>query len=359
MDLAQTLLWLCAIPSPIGEEKAICDAVAGRLAAFPIRRYGDSIVVPVRRGSGGPKVALAGHLDVVRTSHDAPPHIDGERLYGPGAADMKSGLALMLDLGETPPGGVDLTLVFYAREEGPFAENELGPVLERDPELRDVDIAVALEPSDNKLQLGCGGSLHASVRFHGRTAHSARPWQGDNAIHKAASLLARLSALEPESSVVDGLEWKRVTSATMASGGRARNIIPDLFELNLNHRFGPDVTLEQAEQRVRELVGQHAEVEFVDRSPAAPPRADHPLIRALADSGVLAVEPKTAWTDVARFAALGVPAVNFGPGVQAQAHQRNEWTLVPALDTGRRILRSWLDRIGGCEPGGQQIGSPP
>jgi succinyl-diaminopimelate desuccinylase len=359
MDLAQTLLWLCSIPSPIGEERALCDAVAEGLRAFSVRRYGDSMVVPVRRGSGGPRVALAGHLDVVRTSHDAPPRIDGDRLYGPGAADMKSGLALMLAFAERPPEGVDLTLVFYAREEGPFDENELGPVLAQDPELGGVDIAVALEPSDNKLQLGCAGSLHAAVRFRGRTAHSARPWQGENAIYKAAPLLERLAALEPVPTLVDGLEWKRVTSATMASGGRAKNIIPDLFELNLNHRFGPDSTLDDAERAVRELVGDDAEVEVVDRSPPAPPLREHPLVQALIASGVRAVEPKTAWTDVGRFAAAGVPAVNFGPGVQAQAHQRNEWTLLPALDAGREILEGWFDRIRGCEGGERQIRSRP
>ncbi len=121
-----------------------------------------------------------------------------------------------------------------------------------------------------------------------------------------------------------------MTSATLAHGGRARNIIPDAFELNVNHRFGPDRTLDQAKAHVIELVGDEAEVEFVDLSPAAPPLRDHPLVQALADSGVVAVEPKQAWTDVARFAALGIAAVNFGPGVQAQAHQRNEWTLLPA-----------------------------
>jgi succinyl-diaminopimelate desuccinylase len=350
MQLADTLLWLCSIPSPIGEERALCDAVAARVAklplAAPIRRYGDSIVVPLTRGRGGPHVALVGHLDVVRTEHDAPARIEGDRLYGAGAADMKSGLALMLDLAESaerPP--LDLTLVFYAREEGPFAENELGPVLAQDPELARVDIAVALEPSDNKLQLGCGGSMHATVRFQGRTAHSARPWQGENAIHKAAGLLARLARLEPEKILVDGLEWSKVTSATLASGGRGRNVIPDVFELNLNHRFGPTTTIDEAEGHILSLVAGEAIVEFSDRSPSAPPLRHHPLVQALIDSGVLAVEPKQAWTDVARFAALGVPAVNFGPGVQAQAHQRNEWTLIPQLEIGQKILLRWLSRI--------------
>lgn len=351
MSLADDLFWLCSIPSLIGEERALCDAVQERLARrslpAPIRRYGDSIVVPVRRGSGGPHVVLGGHFDVVRTEHDGPPRIEGDKLYAPGAADMKSGLSLMLALAERgAPWAVDLTLVFYAREEGPYAENELGPVLAADAELRSANIAVMLEPSDNKLQLGCGGSIHAAVRFQGRTAHSARPWQGDNAIQKSAALLTRLAALEPVTDERDDLLWKNVISATMASGGRARNIIPDVFELNLNHRFGPSTSVDSAKQRVLELVAGEAELEFVDVSPSAPPLRSHPLVAALAQSGVAAVEPKQAWTDVARFAALGVPAVNFGPGVQAQAHQRNEWTLLSQLDGGLAVLETWLGRIG-------------
>lgn len=350
--LAEKLLWLCQIPSPIGEERALCNAVAERLSsvrtAAPVRRYGDSLVVPLTRGTGGPHVVLAGHLDVVRTEHEGPARIEGERLYGAGAADMKSGVCLMLDLAEQPRlPKADLTLVFYAREEGPFAENELGRVLAEDADVTKADVAIALEPSDNKLQLGCGGSIHAAVTFMGRTAHSARPWQGENAIHKASGLLARLGALEPVADVVDGLEWKSVISATLASGGRARNVIPDKLELNLNHRFGPGTSVERAQARIHELVAGEAEVHFTDLAPSAPPRRDHPLIAALAESGVLGIEPKQAWTDVARFSAAGVPAANFGPGVQAQAHQKNEWTLVAALDAGKTILDRWLARIAG------------
>lgn len=350
--LADTLLWLCGIASPIGEEHELCNAVAERIAkvplAAPIRRHGDSLVVPLVRNTGRPHLVLAGHLDVVRTAHDGPARIEGDKLYGAGAADMKSGLALMFDIaekGERP--NVDLTLVFYAREEGPYAENELGRVLADDPEVAQADLAIALEPSDNKLQLGCGGSLHATVAFTGRTAHSARPWQGENALHKAGQLLNRLAALQPETEVVDGLEWKSVISATMASGGRARNVIPDRFELNLNHRFGPRTSLDQAKARVEALVAGEAEVTFTDLSPSAPPHRDNAWISALAESGVLALEPKQAWTDVARFHEAGVAAANFGPGTQAQAHQRNEWTFIPGLAVGRDILARWLARIGG------------
>ena len=349
-SLTETLLWLCKIPSPIGEEAEICTAVADRVAkvalASAVRRYGNSIVVPLTRGTGGPHVALVGHLDVVRTDHDAPPRIEGDKLYGPGASDMKSGLALMLDVAERGARpNVDLTLVFYAREEGPFVENELGPVLLQDEELRAASIAVCLEPSDNRLQLGCAGSVHGNVRFHGRTSHSARPWEGENAIHKAAPFLTRLAALKPERSQIDGLEWAAVTSATLAKAGRARNIIPDLFEINVNHRFGPDRTLEQAKAHLVELAGPEGEVVFVDEAPPALPFRKHRLVEALAASGVTSVEPKQAWTDVARFSALGVPAVNFGPGVNSQAHQRNEWTSLRLLAGGRDILMRWLEAI--------------
>ncbi len=352
--VVDTLLWLCEIPSFIGEEGPICAAVEARLASLPlasgVRRYGDSLVVPVTRGTGGPKIALVGHLDVVRTSHDGPVRIEGDRLYGPGAADMKSGLAAMIDLVEheaEAARGVDLTLVFYAREEGPYLENELGPVLAEDTELRAVDLAVCLEPSDNKLSLGASGSIHATISFDGKTSHSARPWQGDNAIHKAGAFLAELSALAPRDATLDGLVYRSVFSVTTAHGGRARNIVPDRFELNLNHRFAPDRTLEQAKADVLALVAGRARVDFTDLSPSAPPRAQHPLVLALRAAGVAAVEPKQAWTDVARFAELGIAAVNFGPGDNAEAHQRNESTSVERLIAGRAILARWLRAVGG------------
>lgn len=352
--LMDRLLRLCEIPSPTGEERALCDAVLEDLRGAPLagrpRRYGDSIVVPVTRGTGGPKIALVGHLDVVRTSHDGPPRVEGDRLYGPGASDMKSGLALMLDLvlsGLDDCAGLDLTLVFYAREEGPFLENELGPVLEADPELGGVDLAVCMEPSDNKLSLGASGSLHATITFEGRTAHSARPWQGENAIHKAGPFLVELSTRGPREVELDGLIYRAVTSATTASGGRGRNVVPDAFTLNLNHRFPPGTSIEEAQREIVELVAGQAAIEWTDLSPSALPHASHPLVVRLRDAGVAAVEPKQAWTDVARFALRGVPAVNFGPGVNAQAHQRNEWTSIIKLAEGQAILRRWLRSLGG------------
>jgi succinyl-diaminopimelate desuccinylase len=348
--LLEKLLWFCSIPSFTGEEGPLCDALQARLDALrlPVRRYGDSLVVPVSRGTGRPHIALCGHLDVVRTHHDGRARVEGDRCYGAGASDMKGGLAIMLDLLEREPAlcrGVDLSLVFYAREEGPFLDNELGRVLAEDPDLGGAELAVCLEPSDNKLSLGAVGSIHATVVFSGKTAHSARPWQGDNAIHRAGALLTDLAALAPREVTIDGFPYRTVTSATLASGGRGKNVIPDRFELNLNHRFSPDTTLEGACADIERLVAGRAAIEWQDLSPAAPPHAHHPLVEALAGAGVEGVEAKQAWTDVARFAQLGVPAVNFGPGTSAQAHQQNEWCSLTKLERGRNILVRWLSEM--------------
>ena len=350
--LEETLVWLCSIASPIGEERLLCDAVSERLGRLPldgpIRRYGDSIVVPLvrKRTPGRHHVALVGHLDTVRTEN-GPARIEDGRCYGAGAADMKAGLAVMIVIAETASQliGCDLTLVFYAREEGPYADNELGPVLEADADLRGVDLAVCLEPSDNRVQLGCCGSIHATVSFEGRTAHSARPWEGDNAIVKAGPLLSRLAERGPVEAEVDGHVYRTVTTVTLANGGRGRNVVPDAFTLNLNHRFAPSTSLEEARSDVLALVGPGAKVDFTDLSPAALPNAGHPLVAKLIASGVTSVEPKQAWTDVARFAALGIPAVNFGPGESAQAHQKNESTDCALVFQGYRILVAWLSSL--------------
>jgi succinyl-diaminopimelate desuccinylase len=364
----ETLLWLCAIPSPTGEEKLICDQVEARLGKLPNRgtivRVGNSLVVPLAAGpqvpstprardsSIGPhrrsRIALVGHLDTVRTEN-GPPRIADGRCFGAGASDMKSGLALMLVLAETIPPrtlGCDLTLVFYAREEGPYADNELGEVFAHCTDLEKMDVAVCLEPSDNRLHLGCNGSIHASVTFEGKTGHSARPWEGENAIHKAAAFLADVRDRRPKESRIDDLVYRTVTSVTHAKdGGRGRNVVPDRFTLNVNHRFAPSTSLEEAQRELTELVGGRASVEFTDLSPAAAPNRNHPLVDALLRAGAKGPEPKQAWTDVARFAAKGIAAVNFGPGENAQAHQRNESTSTARVHEGYTIFRKWLTSV--------------
>jgi succinyl-diaminopimelate desuccinylase len=351
-ELERTLLWLCGISSFTGEEGPVCDAVQARLTellgAGAVVRDGHSLVVTPRVSSEGPSVVLAGHFDVVRTRHDGPPRIEGPRIYGPGAADMKSGLAVMIELlGLIARGdgrcAARPTFVFYEREEGPYLENRLGDLLENFPLLRRAELAVCLEPSSNVLQLGCMGSLHGKVTFSGRTAHSARPWQGENAIHRAAGFLSRLGARAPVDRVIDGMLYREVMSATMAEGGRGRNVVPDAFSLNVNVRFAPGKTVDDAERELSDVIAGEAELAVIDRSPSALPSRAQPLVRALEQRAeVKGVEPKQAWTDVARFSAIGVPAVNLGPGTQSQAHQRNEWTDRAELADGLALFRAWL-----------------
>ncbi|HKU39126.1 MAG TPA: succinyl-diaminopimelate desuccinylase [Polyangiales bacterium] len=347
--LRDTLLEITRIDSPIGEEKALCDHIERRLGqklgAQKITRFHDSLVVRVNERTDAPRIGLVGHLDTVRTAHDGPVRIEGDLLYGAGAADMKSGLAVMIELAERLPASAlpDLSLVFYEREEGPFAENRLGPMLEAFELLRKLDLAICLEPSNNHLQLGCMGSLHATVRFRGRTSHSARPWQGENAIYKSIEFLRFLAAHQPHDVLIDGHLFREVVSATVAqTTGRGRNVIPDEFDLNVNYRFAPGRTPEQALADVVAWAAGTASVEATDLSPAGRPHASHPLVRCLADSGVAGVQTKQAWTDVARFDSIGVPAVNFGPGTQSQAHQRNEYTELPLLAAGYEILAKFL-----------------
>ncbi len=363
-ELAQALaartMALCAVPSPVGEEGPLCDQVErwarGRFPA--VRRIGNSLLVPVdgRDGrsapagdSGRPLIALCGHLDTVpihREDQGKAPARAGPKIVAPGSSDMKSGLAVAMELAERLPRAerfADLMLILYSREEGPFLENELGEVLRQAPGESRADLALCLEPTDNRLMLGCMGSIHATVRFRGRSAHSARPWQGDNAVHKAGDLLSHLARAEPREAVSGGLLYREVVSATRIEGGRARNVVPDLCTLNVNFRFAPGKTVEQASEELGALGRRFgAEVELTDLSPACPAFSDHPLVERLRERTGAPVEPKQAWTDVARLAQVGIPAVNFGPGATDQSHQQGEWVLVEAIEQSYRMLEAFL-----------------
>ncbi len=346
--LAERTLELCRIPSVTGAEGPLADRLEPELRARfgpDVVRVGHSLVAG-RLDDPRPTVLLAGHLDTVPPDPaDLAPHLEGDDVVGRGASDMKGGDAVMLalagdlDLASLP---YNLALVLYEAEEGLFVRNGLGPVLARLPQLCRARLAFCLEPTDGEVQVGCVGSMHARVTFRGRAAHSARPWQGTNAIHLAAPLLSELSSRERVRVDVQGFEFFEVVSATRASGGRASNVVPDAFELNLNFRFAPGKDVATAEAELRALVAGRAEVEIVDRAPAGRVCADNPLLQAfLASSGARATS-KQAWTDVARLSAAGIDAVNFGPGLTAQAHQAGERVPAATLERCYLALRDFL-----------------
>lgn len=336
--LAQRTLELCRIRSPIGEERELADFVERWAQAyFPSDecfRQGNSLVLGALRDPR-PTVALLGHLDTVPArADDGPARIERDRVFGLGSSDMKGGVAVMMALAER----LDRTslsfnplFVLYEREEGPYLENGLGPLLATLPELSKAALGIAMEPTDGTVQVGCVGSLHATLRFEGKSAHSARPWQGLNAVHAAGPLLAELNARQPIEVSVDGFSFYEVLSVTRASGGRARNVVPDAFELNVNYRFAPGKSVAQAQEDVRAWVAGRAQIEFTDLSPSGHVCASNPIFQALVSSARARVTAKQAWTDVAQLSAHGMDAVNFGPGETAQAHQANESAPISAL----------------------------
>jgi succinyl-diaminopimelate desuccinylase len=345
--LAETTLALCAIGSVTGDERAIADDIERRLRALPgvrVRRAGESIVAEV---GSGPVVALFGHSDTVRPAHDQPLVIDGDRVFGCGASDMKGGLAVMLELlaeaSASPSANTRLRCVFYDREEGPAAESGLIPLLEGDdPVDRDVTLAFCLEPTDNRIEAGCTGGLHARVGFRGKRAHSARPWQGDNAIYKSIDLLTALRDRPLRAVEIDGLVFYEVLSATLAGTDNSRNVVPDRFTLNLNFRYAPGRSADDAIAELRAFVPTDAELEIVDIAPAGAVRLDEPRLRAWIARRELTTAAKQAWTDVARLSARGLPAVNFGPGATAEAHQARESVSIAALAEHHAALRALL-----------------
>jgi succinyl-diaminopimelate desuccinylase len=361
-DLVARLLEHCAHVCVTGDEGPIADAVETRYRELGehVARVGNSVVVGAR-SSDRPLVLLVGHLDVVPpTDEDLEPRVetrDGEELVvGRGTSDMKAGnviaMAAFEDLELRARSPYELALVLYAAEEGPAEDNELADVLREVPWLRDAELAVVLEPTDGEVQLGCLGGLHAQVVFRGRQAHSARPWHGTNALTAGGALLAELDRRRPERVEVDGIAYHDVWSATQAwtdtlgppfAERPARNVIPGAFTVNLNLRFAPSRGLDEAETELRQMVADRAEVTIVDRSPPASPRLDVPTVRAFVDQIGAPVAGKQAWTDVARFAELGVPACNYGPGLTAQAHQRGEHVPVRAVVQAAARLRAFLE----------------
>lgn len=341
-SLVDDLVWLVDIPSATGFEEPIRDAVAERLAGLDPRIVGRSVVVG--RRTGRPVIALYGHLDTVPEQGNLPARVEGGRVRGLGTSDMKGGLAVMIAVLEdsaVAAGPFDLMGVFYDAEEGPAHENGLAGVLDEIADLADAELSIVMEPTDGELQLGCQGSINARVEFHGEAAHSARPWLGENAVTKAGEWLAGMHGRAWQDVEVAGLTFKETFVVTTAAGGVARNVIPSRFVLNLNHRFPPNRTMEDAETVVLEVCAAADLIEIIDRAPAAPIPEDNKHVERLRNlTGV--VSAKTAWSDVARLAGRGLAAVNFGPGEVALAHRADESISIQGLDRALAVMKDLL-----------------
>ncbi|PWI43964.1 succinyl-diaminopimelate desuccinylase [Streptomyces sp. ICBB 8177] len=348
LDLSQDAVAVTAqlvdVPSVSREEKALADAVEHALRALPhltVDRDGEAVVARTNLGRAE-RVVLAGHLDTVPIAGNVPSRRADGLLHGCGTTDMKSGVAVQLRVAATvPEPNRDLTLVFYDAEEIAAEFNGLKRLVERHPDWLAGDFAVLLEPTNAEVHGGCQGTLRVRVTTTGKRAHSARSWLGDNAIHKAAPILARLAAYEPRRARIDGLVYPEGLNAVLIEGGHAGNVIPDSCAVTVNYRFAPDRSEAQALEHVREVFDGF-EVEPTDSAPGALPGLAHPAAAAFVD--VVGTEPKAkeAWTDVARFSALGIPAVNYGPGDPALAHTREEYVAEAAVLECEERLRRWL-----------------
>ncbi|MGH9157511.1 MAG: succinyl-diaminopimelate desuccinylase [Acidimicrobiales bacterium] len=342
---------LVDIASVSHNETALADHVEAALAELgwlTVDRVGNNVVARTDLGRTY-RLALAGHLDTVPPSGNERARIEGEACWGVGAADMKAGCAVFLDLARSVPAPVvDVTWVFYECEEVEARFNGLRRLLAERPDLLEVDAAVLGEPTGAAIEAGCQGTLRLSVTLAGERAHTARPWMGRNAVHRLAPVLARCAGYVGRRPVLDGCEFREALQAVSVAGGVAGNVVPDRAQVVINHRFAPDRSVDEAVDHVREVLGDTVDeavgdtVELVDHAAGALPGLDHPLLTRLVE--VVGVPPtaKLGWTDVAFFTARNIPAVNFGPGDPSVAHSAHEHVGRPQLDQVSSALHCLL-----------------
>ena len=335
---------LVDVASVSGNEGQLADLVEQALQALPgleVDRDGDTVVARTQLGRGR-RVLLAGHLDTVPTADNVPSRREGELLYGCGTSDMKSGDAVLLHLAATLTApAYDLTFVLYDNEEVEASRNGLKRLVDSRRGWLDADLAILMEPTDGRVEAGCQGTLRVEVVIPGRRAHSARSWLGENAIHATAPLLTTLVRYEPRDVDIDGCVYREGLSAVAIAGGVAGNVIPDLCTVTVNFRFAPDRTELGALDHVREVLEGY-DVACIDSSPGALPGLGAPAAKHFLQAVGKAPQAKYGWTDVARFAALGIPALNYGPGDPNLAHQRDEHVAVGKIIEATALLRAYL-----------------
>jgi succinyl-diaminopimelate desuccinylase len=347
--LAALTLALVDIPSESRHEDAIADFVVAALPGEGIRlvhRDGATLLYETPR-TGRPLVVLAGHLDTVPAQGNRPGRIEDGVVHGLGASDMKGGVAVLIELArwlaeEERELGVDVALLFFPREELPAQESALPDLFATCRSIRAAGLAVMLEPTDNTIQAGCLGNLNAEVVFRGESAHSARPWLGRNAIEDAVERLAAVLPLPTRQAEISGLTFVEVATVTRIAGGIAANVVPDRASCTVNFRYAPDRSPAEAEARIRELLSGVGEVTVLSNAPSARVATHTPLAEALRAAGGFSIEPKQAWTPVAEFDAVGIPAVNLGPGATRYAHRADERVEVSELERTFEALRRFL-----------------
>jgi succinyl-diaminopimelate desuccinylase len=332
-DLLALTAELVAVPSVSHGEAVLADQVEHRLRrTSPLAVYRVGANVVARTELARPtRVVLAGHLDTVPANGNAAPRIDGDTLWGLGSADMKGGLAILLELAAAlrrPP--VDVTLVFYSGEEVAREHNGLLAIAAERPELLEGHAAILGEPTSARIEAGCQGVLKAELVLGGVRAHTARPWMGRNAIHRLAPVLDRIGAYEPREPVIDGCRYRESLQAVDVRGGVAGNVVPDRAAVVFSHRFAPDRDANEAEASLRAWFdpvldpSEGDQMSVLETSPAAAPSLEHPVLAALLEATGMPPRAKLGWTDAAFFAERGIPAVNFGPGDPELAHTEGE-----------------------------------
>jgi succinyl-diaminopimelate desuccinylase len=350
VDLLRRTAELIAVPSVSREEHRLADLIEAELRALgrlDVSRVDDNVVARTEL-ERGMRLVLAGHLDTVPPNGNATAHVDGDVLWGVGSADMKGGLAVMLELARTVDRpAVDVSWIFYTGEEIEAVHNGLGHLFRDRPDLVAGDVAILGEPTGGAIEAGCQGTMRLRLTLAGQRAHTARAWKGRNAIHRAGDVLTRLSRYQPRRPVLDGCEFREAMQAVSIEGGVAGNVVPDRVMLSVNVRYAPDRTAAEAEAEFRQLLEGITEpgdeLHVVDAAQAAPPALDHPVLVALRQRNGLEVRAKLGWTDVARFAGAGIPAANFGPGDAMLAHTAEEHVDRVSLEDAYAALKDLLE----------------
>jgi succinyl-diaminopimelate desuccinylase len=345
---------LVDVASVSRNEAELASMVAVELGAIPgieVTRIGDNVIAK-SSGRGGRRLLFAGHLDTVPPAGNDRAEIDGDTLSGVGSADMKGGLAVMLALAAlAAERSVDSTYVFYAREEIARSESGLLEIEKSDASLLECDAAIILEPTGAVVEAGCQGSLRIELTLRGVRAHSARPWTGENAIHRSAAVIDRISNVEEYRPVIDGCEYRESLQVVGISGGGIGNVVPDQVIVLINYRFAPDKTSSEAisaiERRLGDLVDAAKGDRFVvaDAAPSAPPNLDDEILGALLAGSGGEARAKLGWTDVAFFTERSIPAANFGPGDPLLAHRVDEFVTGVELDRAFQVLDALLGEV--------------